>query len=83
WFQWRNNNLGELFLSAKSDLREQIAQSRPAWAKMDNAQLAIKLGMIAGIHSDNVVSVLEAQRIETDFEFTRFIEIISRIGKKL
>lgn len=83
FYQWRNHHRTELFLSAKTALQEQIAQSRPLWAKLDEMKLAGKLGKIASIPSDQVLSVLQAEKADKETEFTQFIEILSVIRKKL
>ena len=83
FYQWRNHNRTVLFLSARSALQEQIAQTRPLWAKLDEMRLAGKLGKIAAIPSDQVLSVLQAQQADKEVEFTQFIEILSVIRKKL
>ena len=83
FYQWRNQNRTELFVSARTALQEQLAQTRPLWAKLDNMKLAGKLGKIAGIPSDQVLSVLKAKQADKEAEFTQFIEILSVIRKKL
>ena len=83
FYQWRNNNRSELFLSVKQALIEQIVQVRPLWAKLDEKTLAEKLARISGLDSQSVLSVLQAQIIEKEAEFTQGIEIMSLIRKKL
>jgi len=83
FYQWRNHNRTELFVSARTALQEQIAQTRPLWAKLDEMKLAGKLGKIAAIPSDQVLSVLQAQQADKEVEFTQFIEILSVIRKRL
>ena len=83
FYQWRNHNRTELFLSARTALQEQIVQTRPLWAKLDEMKLAGKLGKIAAIPSDQVLSVLQAQQADKEVEFTQFIEILSVIRKRL
>jgi len=83
YYQWRNHHRTELFLSARSALYEQIAQTRPLWAKLDEMKLAGKLGKIAGIPSDRVLLVLKAVKADRETDFSQYIEILSVIRKKL
>ena len=83
FYQWRNHHRTELFISARTALHEQIAQTRPLWAKLDEMKLASKLGKIAGIPSDRILLVLKANKADKESEFSQYIEILSVIRKKL
>jgi hypothetical protein len=83
YYQWRNNNRSALFMSAKTALQEQIAQTRPLWIKLGDSELSEKLGKIAGIPADKVLRVLQCASVEKEVEFTQYIEILSLIRKSL
>jgi hypothetical protein len=83
FFQWRCHNRSTLFLNAKLALQEQIAQSRPLWTKLGEAELAAKLAKIAGVPTEKILAVLQAGKADKENEFTQYIEILSQIRKKL
>lgn len=83
YYQWRNHNRSALFMITKTAVLDRIAQTRPFWAKLDDMKLAAKLGEIAEIHTGKVLFVLRAEKVESELEFTRFIQVLSGIRKKL
>lgn len=83
FYQWRNHHRTELFQSARAALHEQISQTRPLWAKLDDMKLAGKLGKVAGIPGDRVLLVLKANNADKESDFSQYIEILSVIRKKL
>jgi len=83
YYHWRNHNQTALFMSAKTALQEQIAQTRPLWIKLNDSELSEKLGKIAGIPADRVLRVLQCASVEKEAEFTQHIEILSLIRKSL
>lgn len=82
-YLWRNHHQSTLFRNVKTALLEQIAQVRPLWMKLGDEQLATKLSKLAGIPANRILTVLQANTVEKETEFTQYIEILSLIRKKL
>lgn len=82
-YLWRNQNRTSLFLSVRSALLEQLAQSRPQWARLGDRDLAEKLAQLADIAPERILPVLQAKTADRENEFTQYIEILSTIRKRL
>ena len=82
-YQWRSRNSAALLESVRNALYEQIATTRPLWAKLSTADLAQKLAKISQLSEQKVLSALQAESASKELEFTQLMKIFSTIRKKL
>jgi hypothetical protein len=79
-FLWRQNQAAVLLHSARQALLKRLESVHPDWA---HAQLSQRLAQLCELPADEIEFALHSTKANTEFAFTRIIQILTQIRKKL
>ncbi|MEN8218415.1 MAG: DUF4350 domain-containing protein [Pseudomonadota bacterium] len=82
-FLWRQNQAAGLLHSARQALLKRLESAHPDWARLSDAQLSQRLAQQCELPADQIEIALYSGKADTEFAFTRTIQILTQIRKKL
>lgn len=82
-FFWRQNQAQILLHAARQAVLKRLDSEHPYWARLSQAQLSQHLAQISELPADEIEKALHGNKHNTEIAFTRAIQILTQIRKKL
>jgi len=82
-FLWRHNQAQVLLDSARQALLKRLESVHPDWLYLSQLELSQHLAQLCELPADEIEIALHGSKANTAFAFTRVLQIITQIGKKL